>query len=75
MWWTKCFLLLFSDLFLKLLQEIVRRETPDEEIRAAFTSMKEEGKLVPCNVSVAKLLKILSQRKFKSGDHVDYYDE
>lgn len=57
------------------LQEIVRRETPDEDIRSAFTSMKEEGKLLPCSVSVAKLLRILSQDKFASGDHVDYYDE
>ncbi|XP_045616527.1 sepiapterin reductase [Procambarus clarkii] len=56
------------------MQEIARRATTDKELRSTFASLKEEGKLLPCNVSANKLLDILKQRKFKSGDHVDYYD-
>ncbi|KAK8730358.1 hypothetical protein OTU49_007978, partial [Cherax quadricarinatus] len=56
------------------MQETARSATGDKELRSAFASLKDEGKLIPCNVSVNKLLNILKLHQFKSGDHVDYYD-
>ncbi|KAG7157766.1 sepiapterin reductase-like [Homarus americanus] len=56
------------------MQELARSETADDEMRLMFASLKEEGKLLACSVSVNKLLEVLKKRQFKSGDHVDYYD-
>lgn len=57
------------------MQMIARTETADDGLRSVFSSMKNEGKLLPCSTSVGKLIDILNSKKFKSGDHVDYYDE
>ncbi|KAK7083029.1 hypothetical protein SK128_009240 [Halocaridina rubra] len=57
------------------MQATARTATGDEELRSAFISMKEEGKLLTMEDSVKKFLQIWDQRKFKSGDHVDYFDE
>lgn len=57
------------------MQILARSETADEEVRGAFSSMKKEGKLLKCEDSVKKFLQIIQQKKYKSGDHVDYYDE
>ncbi|XP_064085419.1 sepiapterin reductase-like [Macrobrachium nipponense] len=57
------------------MQATARSATADQELRSAFASMKDEGKLLSCEESVRKFLRILDAKKFKSGDHVDYYDE
>ncbi|XP_068250569.1 sepiapterin reductase-like [Palaemon carinicauda] len=57
------------------MQATARTSTADQELRSAFASMKDEGKLLSCEESVRKFLEILDKKKFKSGDHVDYYDE
>ncbi|MPC73882.1 Sepiapterin reductase [Portunus trituberculatus] len=51
-----------------------RTETQDDDIRKAFTSMKEEGKLLSCQTSVRKLLQVLEKDEFKSGGHVDFFE-
>lgn len=56
------------------LQAVARNATGDEEVKAAFDSMHKEGKLLPCSLSVAKLLDILEKDEFNSGAHIDYYD-
>ncbi|XP_042886206.1 sepiapterin reductase-like [Penaeus japonicus] len=57
------------------MQNAARTETADDELRSMFSSMKNEGKLLSCSTSVSKLIDILKAKKFKSGDHVDFYDE
>ncbi|CAL4066400.1 unnamed protein product [Meganyctiphanes norvegica] len=57
------------------MQAQVRATSADDEIRTSFTAMKEQGNLLPIHVSVAKMLQVIHANKFKSGDHVDYYDE
>lgn len=67
--------MMFVDMNPKYFQLAARTDTSDPELRSAFKSMKDEGKLLPCETSVKKLIDILNGKKFKSGDHVDYYDE
>lgn len=68
--------LICGDYLMKhIFQMIARTETADDGLRSVFSSMKNEGKLLPCSTSVGKLIDILNSKKFKSGDHVDYYDE
>lgn len=57
------------------MQAQVRSTSEDDEIRTSFTAMKDEGKLLPIHVSVDKMLQFIHANKFKSGDHVDYYDQ
>lgn len=57
------------------MQVKARTETPDEEIRKILSSLKEEGKLVPCDTSVKKMLQVIEKDEFKSGEHVDFFDE
>ncbi|XP_045138967.1 sepiapterin reductase-like isoform X2 [Portunus trituberculatus] len=56
------------------MQVHARTETQDDDIRKAFTSMKEEGKLLSCQTSVRKLLQVLEKDEFKSGGHVDFFE-
>lgn len=57
------------------MQATARSATADQELRSAFANMKDEGKLLSCEESARKFVRILDVKKFKSGDHVDYYDE
>lgn len=54
---------------------VARNATGDEEVKATFDLMHKEGKLLPCSQSVAKLLDVLEKDEFKSGAHIDYYDQ
>lgn len=56
------------------MQVHARTETQDDDLRKAYTSMKEDGKLLSCDASVKKLLQVLEKDEFKSGDYVDIYD-
>ncbi|XP_045138997.1 sepiapterin reductase-like [Portunus trituberculatus] len=51
-----------------------RTLTRDEELRKLMSSMKEEGKLVPCDASAKKLLQIIQKDEFKSGEHIDFFE-
>jgi len=46
----------------------------DEELRQMYREGVKEG-FLDCDVSAARLVTILEEGKFASGDHVDYYDE
>ncbi|XP_005997709.1 sepiapterin reductase a [Latimeria chalumnae] len=52
-----------------------RSETRDPEVRQAFANLHKEGKLVTCHQSSQKLINLLLTDKFKSGSHIDYYDD
>ncbi|XP_060635501.2 sepiapterin reductase [Anolis sagrei] len=56
------------------MQEEVRSKSGDPELRRMFLAMKEEGKLLDCDVSAQKLLDLLLDDTFESGAHVDFYD-
>lgn len=56
------------------MQAEVRSKTKDTELRLQFANLKESGKLVDCHVSARKMVDVLQADKYKSGDHVDFYD-
>ncbi|KAM9330311.1 sepiapterin reductase [Gastrophryne carolinensis] len=56
------------------MQEQVRTQTKNQDLRHQFIDMKTSGRLIECRVSAQKMLDILQADAFKSGDHVDYYD-
>lgn len=57
------------------MQHMARENSMDPEIRAKLQELKTKGELVDCRVSAQKLLTLLQNDSFKSGAHVDFYDE
>lgn len=53
----------------------VCKETCDEEVQSSFNDLLVKRAVLTCEQTVNRLLKVLENRKYKSGDHVDYYDE
>ncbi|CAN9504695.1 unnamed protein product [Ophioblennius macclurei] len=51
-----------------------RSHTADLDTKKSLSDMFAEGKLLTCEESCAKLLKLLLEDKFTSGDHIDIYD-
>ncbi|XP_057674074.1 sepiapterin reductase a [Corythoichthys intestinalis] len=56
------------------MQETIRTKTGDPQLRQQFLDMFEEGELLSVERSCAKLMKLLKEDKYKSGEHIDYYD-
>lgn len=56
------------------MQLLARSRTADPTIRTSFTDMFARGQLLTCEASCAKLMKLLLEDKYKSGDHIDVYD-
>lgn len=56
------------------MQMEARSTTADPKIRETFSDMFAEGKLLSCEESSAKLMKLLLEDKYTSGSHVDIYD-
>ena len=59
----------------QLVNDVLNSASTDSEVRAMFREYKEGGKFLKPEVSAAKLIGIIEGAKFKSGDHVDYFDE
>ncbi|XP_041666143.1 sepiapterin reductase-like [Cheilinus undulatus] len=56
------------------MQEAARTTTGDEVLRKAFSDMFSEGKLLTCEESCAKMMKLLLEDKYTSGEQIDVYD-
>ncbi|XP_061554901.1 sepiapterin reductase-like isoform X4 [Phycodurus eques] len=56
------------------MQFVARTKTGELSLRKAFSDMFDEGQLLTCEASCAKLMKLLLEDKYASGDHVDFYD-
>jgi sepiapterin reductase len=48
--------------------------TGDTETLAAFNNVKTSGNLLTCIQTITKLVRILGEKKYTKGEHVDYYD-
>jgi len=48
--------------------------TGDPEVAAAFANNKKDGNVLTCEQTIAKLVRVLTDKKFIKGEHVDYYD-
>lgn len=47
----------------------------DENVKRQYNDLITKKMIVTCEKTVNRLLMILEEQKYKSGDHVDYYDE
>ncbi|XP_007523740.1 sepiapterin reductase [Erinaceus europaeus] len=57
------------------MQHTARETSVDPELRLRLQELKTKGELVDCGLSAQKLLNLLQKDTFKSGAHVDFYDE
>ncbi len=55
-------------------KEIREAPTVDKDLQQIFIQMKENNQLIDPNVTSDKMIKILEQKLYKNGDHVDFYD-
>ncbi|KAJ1981270.1 hypothetical protein H4R34_002147 [Dimargaris verticillata] len=56
------------------MQQRVRQGLGDATQRSLYTAMSEEGKLVTMESSATKVVKLVLQNRFTSGQHIDYFD-
>lgn len=57
------------------MQEILRTDLGDAENKKVFIDMKENGTVLTTEQTINRLIEILKLQKYKSGDHVDYFDK
>ncbi|XP_060829383.1 sepiapterin reductase [Bombus pascuorum] len=50
-------------------------EVADKQTKTQFNDMLTKKTVLTCEQTVNRLLTVLKEQKYKSGDHVDYYDE
>lgn len=58
-----------------MIGELLADQRTDQVVRTMFEDLKQTGALLRPADSAAKLVALLRKRNFKSGDHVDFYDE
>merc|ERR1711974_225976 len=57
------------------IEELLADHRTHQVVRTMFEDLKRTGALLKPSDSAGKLVALLRRRNFKSGDHVDYYDE
>merc|ERR1719495_2768195 len=58
-----------------MIAELLADHRTDQVVRTMFEDLKRTGALLRPTDSASKLVALLRKRNFKSGDHVDFYDE
>jgi sepiapterin reductase len=53
----------------------VMRNTGDADIKSMFENLKKTGTILTADQTTRRIIEILENGKFESGQHVDYYDE
>ena len=56
------------------MQNEIRDQMPDGELKRQFEEMFQDGKLVRVADSVAKMIDEVLASSFTSGAHIDFYD-
>ncbi|KAE8284755.1 Sepiapterin reductase [Larimichthys crocea] len=56
------------------MQLVARSRTGDPSLRKTFSDMFAEGRLLTCEASCVKLMKLLLEDTYTSGAHVDVFD-
>ena len=56
-------------------EDILKGSKTTQEVKEMFNKMRDEGNILDPDESAAKLVKILQQGDFESGQHVDFYDK
>jgi len=58
-----------------MIDQLLADQRTDQVVRTMFEGLKRNGDLLRPVDSAVILIALLKKRNFKSGDHVDYYDE
>jgi len=58
-----------------MIGELLADPSTDQVVRTMFEDLKRTGALLKPADSASKLVALLRRRNFKSGDHIDFYDE
>jgi len=48
--------------------------TGDPELAKEFDESRKSGQILTCEQTISKLVRVLAEKKFTKGEHVDYYD-
>nr|ABC68460.2 sepiapterin reductase [Danio rerio] len=56
------------------MQREARSSCADSKLRNTFSQMHANGQLLTCDQSIQKLMSVLLEDKYSSGEHLDYYD-
>ncbi|XP_026478954.1 sepiapterin reductase [Ctenocephalides felis] len=54
--------------------QIIIKDIGDASIKQTFETMRDEDKILTTDQTTSKLLEILQNGNFTSGDHIDYFD-
>ena len=57
-----------------MIEDVIKDENVHHGLKESFSNMIENKTILKPEQSAQKLVQILEENKFKSGDHVDYYD-
>lgn len=58
-----------------MIDDLLTDQNTDQVVRTMFEDLKRNGSLLRPADSASVLIALLRKRNFKSGDHVDYYDD
>jgi len=58
-----------------MIGDLLADPSTDQVVRTMFEDLKRTGALLKPADSASKLVALLRRRNFKSGDHIDFYDE
>jgi len=58
-----------------MVDDLLADTKTDQVVRTMFEDMKQNGRLLRPSDSAATMVALLRKQNFKSGDHVDYYDD
>ena len=57
-----------------MIEDVIKDKDVNHGVKEAFCSMIENKTILKPQQSAEKLVQILEENNFKSGDHIDYYD-
>ena len=58
----------------QMIKDLLDDPGTNVNIRKAFEGMKKSQSMLKPETSAKKLIRILEEDKYQSGDHVDYFD-
>lgn len=55
--------------------QTIANNAGDKDVKTSFQNMRKNKKALTTDETVKRLTEVLSAKKYKSGDHVDYFDK
>lgn len=55
--------------------QTIANNAGDKDVKISFQSMRKNNTVLTTDQTVKRLTAVLTAKKYKSGDHVDYFDE